>query len=222
MCNRSVHGMQANIQMSIGGRKSLQESEEWKSMASYLKCLRTAQRQLYLNSIKFFNHILKVPNDWKRSLIVKMPKKGHPTLGDNSIGVPLLSVPANFFFCRILFERIKDGVDKKLRDEQARFRSGRGTLEQIFVLRNIIEWQAPLYINIIEFKRAFDNVRQEILWKLLRQYGIPEVFVNIIRQRYDGSISCVLEAGRTSEQFKVKSSIKQGCVMFSSLLLTGS
>ena len=41
---------------------------------------------------------------------------------------------------RIIITLIRDGIDKKkLRQEQAGFRKGRGTTEQIFILRNIIE-----------------------------------------------------------------------------------
>lgn len=40
---------------------------------------------------------------------------------------------------RILIDRITDDIDDKLRKEKAGFRSGRGTTEQIIILRNIIE-----------------------------------------------------------------------------------
>ena len=41
----------------------------------------------------------------------------------------------NKIFCRMLLERIKKGVDKKLRKEQAEFRPKRITTEQILILR---------------------------------------------------------------------------------------
>jgi len=41
-------------------------------------------------------------------------------------------------FCRMLLERIKRGVDKKLPKEQAGLRSKRGTTEQICIPRNIL------------------------------------------------------------------------------------
>ena len=62
-------------------------------------------------------------------------------------------------------DRIRTGVELKLRKEQAGFRLGWGTTEQIFKLRNIIEqsieWQSSLYVNFIdfEFKKAFDSVQ---------------------------------------------------------------
>ena len=40
---------------------------------------------------------------------------------------------------RVIITRIRDGINQQLRDEQAGYRSGRSTTEQIFVLRNIIE-----------------------------------------------------------------------------------
>ena len=40
---------------------------------------------------------------------------------------------------KVLIGRISGGVDAKLRKEQAGFRKGRSMIEQIFVLRNIVE-----------------------------------------------------------------------------------
>ena len=66
----------------------------------------------------------------------------------------------------------RDGVDSKLRDEQAGFRSGKGTVEHIFILRDIIEqvmeWQATIYIMVVDFKKVFDSVDQEIYGKSWR------------------------------------------------------
>ncbi|KAL9967114.1 hypothetical protein ACROYT_G025283 [Oculina patagonica] len=112
---------------------------------------------------------------------------------------------------------MQEGVEKRLRQKQAAYRRGRGTTEQIFILRNIseksAEWQASLYIGFIDFKKAFDSVRRDRLWNILKNYGIPVNFVNIIRELYDGSTCCVVERGQTSDWFPVESGVKQGCVM---------
>jgi len=79
---------------------------------------------------------------------------------------------------RIVIDRIRMGIDRRLRKEQAGFRSGRGTTEQIFILRNILEqvneWQATLYINFVDFEKAFDSVHRNGLWMIMNQYGIPQ------------------------------------------------
>ena len=79
-----------------------------------------------------------MPKTWKQGLIVivKIPKKGDLTECGNWRGITLISVPSKVFE-RVLIDRIRDGVNNKLRDEQAGFRSGRGTVEQV-ILRNII------------------------------------------------------------------------------------
>ena len=93
-----------------------------------------------------------VPKVWKQGLIVKLPKKGDLSECGNWRGITLTSVPSKVFG-RVLIDRIGQGVDSKLRDEQAGFRRGRSTVEQIFVLRNIVEqvveWQSTLYILLL-------------------------------------------------------------------------
>ena len=96
----------------------------------------------------------------------------------------MTSVPSKVFG-RVLIDRIRDGVNSKLRDEQAGFRSGRGTVEQIFILRNIIEqvveWQATLYITFVDFEKAFDSVHRESLWKIMESYGIPCKIIHMVQ-----------------------------------------
>ena len=108
----------------------------------------------------------KVQKTWKQGLIVKIPKKRDLTECRNWRGITLTSVPSKVFG-RVLIDRIRDGVNSKLRDEQAGFRSGRGTVEQIFILLNIIEqvvkWLATLYIMFVDFEKAFDSVHRESL-----------------------------------------------------------
>ena len=59
--------------------------------------------------------------------------KGDLTECGNWRGITLTSVPSKVFR-RVLVDRIRDGVNNKLRDEQAGFRSERGTVGQIFIL----------------------------------------------------------------------------------------
>ena len=60
----------------------------------------------------------------------------------------MILVPSKVFG-RVLIDRIRDGVNTKLRDEQAGFRCGRGTVEHIFILRNIIKQGGEMAGNSI-------------------------------------------------------------------------
>ena len=93
--------------------------------------------------------------------------------------------------CRVILERIKFALDEKLREEQAGFLDGRSCMDQIetlpIIVEQSIEWQSSLYINFIDFEKAFDSISREVLWRLLRYYGMPTKVVNIIRALYEGT-----------------------------------
>ena len=98
----------------------------------------------------------------------------------------------NKVFCWVILERIKITLDDKLREEQAGpgFRAGRSCMDQIATLRIIleqsIEWQSFSCINFIDFKKAFDRISREVLWRLLRHYGMPDKVITIIEALYEG------------------------------------
>ena len=77
----------------------------------------------------------------------------------------------------ILF-RLRDAVNKGLREEQCGFRKGRGCVDQIFTLRLIIEkclsCQTPLVLSFIDYEKAFNSVDKRALAKVLSLYGIPD------------------------------------------------
>ena len=149
-----------------------------------------------------------LPSDWSKGLIVKLAKKGDLQICDNWRGITLLSVPSKVF-CKILLGRIDEVIDNKLREEQAGFRRGRGCIDKVFAIRNIIEqyieWKMPLYINYIDFKKAFDSVHRETLWKIVRSYGIPMKICNLMQAFYENFECSVILEKSVSEPFIVKS-----------------
>ena len=157
-----------------------------------------------------------IPKEWRKGYIVKVPKKGDLSHCKNWRGIQLLSLPSKIY-TRIILERIKKAVDTKLRNEQAGFRPGRSCVDQIATLRIIIEqsleWQSPLYINFIDFKKAFDTVDRDVTWKILRHYGIPKKIVNIIRNIYEETECHVIHNGDISESFTVNTGVRQGCLL---------
>ena len=148
----------------------------------------------------------KVPEDWLKGLIVKLPKKGDLTNCNNWRGITLLAVVSKVF-SRCLLNHFQEKVDKILRREQAGFRPGCSCSDQIFVIRTIleesIEYNSPLFINFIDFEKAFDSIHRESLWKILRIYGLPEKLIKMIRILYDGFKCCVMHNGEESPWFDV-------------------
>lgn len=163
-----------------------------------------------------------VPSDWRKGVIVKLPKKGNLADCNNWRGITLLSVPGKVF-CIIILKRLQRAVDQALREEQAGFRSGRSCSEQIFALRNILEqcaeFQKPLVVNFIDFKKAFDSVHRESLWLIARSFGIPPRFIAIFKNLYRESSCCVqTDTGHTSF-FGIETGVRQGCILSPFLFL---
>ena len=124
---------------------------------------------------------------------------------------------------RILLERIKEAVNPKLRDQQAGFRWNRSCANQIASLRIIVEqsleWNSPLYINFIDYEKAFDSVDRETMWKLLRHYGVPKKIISLIRCIYQDMSCKIAHTGQLSESFEVKTGVRQGCLLTPFLFL---
>ena len=142
--------------------------------------METATNMLYSLFTKIWERE-EIPAEWKEGILIKLPKKGDLRDCSNYRGIMLLSVPGKVLN-RILLERMKEAVDSKLRDQQVGFLRNRSCADQIASLRIIVEqsmeWNTPLYINFIDYEKAFDSVDRETLWKLLRHYGVPEKFVS--------------------------------------------
>ena len=164
----------------------------------------------------------EVPAQWREGIMIKLPKKGGFRDCNNYRGIMLLSVPGKVLN-RIILERVRDAVDPKLRDQQAGFRRNRSCADQIASLRIIveqsIEWNSTLYINFIDFEKAFDSVDREILWKLIRHYGVPDKIISLIQCTYKDLGSKIAHGGQLSESFEVKTGVCQGCLLSPFLFL---
>ena len=157
-----------------------------------------------------------IPTEWKTGHLVKLPKKGDLGNCNNWRGITLLVI-ASKVLTRVILARIKDSIDKKLRQNQAGFRPERSCTDQTATLRIIVEqsveWNSPLYLCFIDFMKAFDSLDREVMWELLKHYGVPQKLINIIMALYDSCQCCVIHRGKLSPAFSVNTGVKQGCLL---------
>ena len=76
-----------------------------------------------------------------------------------------------------------------------------------------IEWNSSLYINFVDYEKAFDSVDRETLWKVLRHYGVPKKLVNMIKNFYEGMSCRVIHEGQLTKNFEVRPGVRQGCLL---------
>src|SRR5688572_9418412 len=68
-----------------------------------------------------------------------------------------------------------------------------------------------IYNNFIDFRQAFDSVWQQGLWRVMRNYGIPEELVELLEDLYSKTVSAVRVGGELTEWFRVHVGVRQGC-----------
>ena len=79
-------------------------------------------------------------------------------------------------------------MNREIPDVQAGFRKGRGTRDQMANIRRIIEkarkFQENNYFCFIDYAKAFDCVDHKKLWKILKEMGIPDHLICLLRNLY--------------------------------------
>ena len=160
--------------------------------------------------------------DWRKGLIAKIPKKGDIANCNNWRGITLLSVPSKIL-ARIILNSIQVKIEARIRREQVGFRVNRSCTDQICTLRIIIEqcieWNNRLYAIFVDFEKAFDSVKSENMWLLLKKCGIADKITNIITESYRQYNSQVIHAGELTEPSETRTAVRQGCILSPFLFL---
>ena len=156
------------------------------------------------------------PTPWTQSLIITLPKKGNLQLCQNYRTISLISHSSKVML-KVILNRLKPQAEEIIAEEQAGFRAGRSTTEQIFNLRILCEkylqHQQNLYHVFIDFKKAFGRVWHAALWATMRKYNISANLVRTIEQLYDKATSAVQMNGSIGEWFRTTVGVRQGCLL---------
>ena len=116
---------------------------------------------------------------------------------------------------RVLEARLRKTV--KIDDMQFEFSPGKGTTDAIFIVRQVKEKflgkQKELWMAFVDLEKAFDRVPREVLWWALRNVGVDEWIVNVIKIMFEGVTTSVKMNGVESESFEVKVGVHQGSVL---------
>ena len=168
---------------------------------------------------KIFNMVWRLertPKIWAQMLVTPIHKKGDKLDPANYRAIALLSIPGKVF-SRILLDRMKSKTEEAITENQFGFRPNRGTVDPIFIVRQIIEkareHQVPLHFNFVDFKAAFDTVWRKALWKMMLAIGVDAKIVRIIEALYDDTECAVVIDGQLTDWFCVKIGLRQGCLL---------
>ena len=136
----------------------------------------------------------EVPPEWCSALIIPVYKKGERNSCESHRGISLVNV-ASKLLTGIILRRHTNLREKRIRENQAGFRPGRGGIDHVFTLCQILEdehtFRRPTILVFPDLKAAFDSVDRNTLWYCLSQKGVPIKFVNLLKSLYSQSRGCV-------------------------------
>ena len=145
------------------------------------------------------------PTPWTQSLVITLPKKGNFQQYQNHRTISLINNPSKIMLKTIL-NRLKPQAEKIISEEQAGFRAGRSTTEQIFNLRILcekyLEHQQVLYHIFIDFNKAVDRVWHTALWAIMKKYNISDNLIRVIKHLFDEATSAVPFNGSIGDWFR--------------------
>ena len=163
----------------------------------------------WLTSISIW---LIAPQSFKERLIVVLFKKGSRLDCENCRPISLLSHVYKIFI-KIIANRVKNDLYASFPTSQAAYQPGRGTIEQVIALEQIIEksieFNHPAYIVFIDFTKAFDSIKLPFLWKLLNKTtNINKRYINLLKSTYDNSNATIKTDIGITQQVKICKGVK--------------
>ena len=161
---------------------------------------------------------LKIPKIWRKALVVAIPKPMKPVEDPRSYRpISLLCVPYKILE-RLIYARVEPVVDPFLPGEQAGFRHGRSTVDQVTLLTQDIEdsFSAKRKAGavFVDLTAAYDTVwHRGLTCKLLRllpDRHMVRMIMELVRNR---SFTLTTGDGKRSRLRRLRNGVPQGSVL---------
>jgi exonuclease III len=154
----------------------------------------------------------RLPDEWYEIRTVPIPKKGDLTLYENWRPLCLPQVALKVYH-KILCKRLLP-IEHNLRHNQAGFRPGRSTDEQICAVKQILSEArrrtGTLAVCFVDFKKAFPSISFESIRAALRAHNISDKLMRMVMLAYERPTSFCCTADGNTQQFPIAKGVLQG------------
>ena len=75
------------------------------------------------------------------------------------------------------------------------------------------EFQKNIYFCFIDYAKAFDCVDHKKLWEILKEMGIPDHLICLLRNLYAGQEATARTGHGTTDWFQIGKGVRQGCIL---------
>jgi hypothetical protein len=154
-----------------------------------------------------------LPQQLKEFIIIPIHIKGDKTDCNNYRGMSLLST-AYKILSNILLARLTPYVNEVIGDHRCGFHRNRSTIDQIFYIQQILqkkwEYNGTVCQLFIDFKKAYDTTKREVLYTNLIAFGVPKKLVTLIKICLNETYSKVRVGKRLPDKFHIQNGLEKG------------
>ena len=185
-------------------------------------------RQLFCKALApYFTHFLRcgeVPLDFRSGLSIplfKGAKAGeHPNRCDfdNYRFITMGNTVAKLFGI-VLLVRLSHWSERTrlISDSQNAFRPGRNCEQHVLSMTETLKerrrLQQDTYVLFVDFRKAYDNVYQPALWKVLEHVGVPDAVVRVLRSWNTGRHAQLRVNNSLTPAYGITKGVPQGDVL---------
>ena len=158
------------------------------------------------------------PEQLQRALLAALYKGEDQRTDPNSYRLLSMMSVVSKVFEKVLDNRIRVWGERTgvLSDLQGGFRTNRGTVDQLFILNEIVahrrENGESTFLTFIDVSKAYDRVWRPGLWFKLGEIGLGNLGF-MIQEMYRKVVRAIMVNGQLTEDFKVEAGVPQGAIL---------
>ena len=124
---------------------------------------------------------------------------------------------------KLLSIRLQKVIDTLVSKDQVSYIEGRQLGDNCCKMLDVFEFTEDLhypgYVLFLDFEKAFDSVARDFLYKTLKAFNFGNTFLKQIRILYNEPLCVTTNNGHANEAFVTSRGIRQGCPIFSLLIV---
>ena len=183
--------------------------ELYKTLKNSEVCLNTLEQ--------CFNKVLEgnVPNEWKVSKTVMIPKVSKPQAKQLR---PIALTDVSY---KIFMTLIKNSVERHIKandlgkETQSGFTDGGRTENNIFILKYCIEkskqMKKPFIVTSVDYRKAYDSIRRSKMVESFKEKKLHEDVISTVSEIYKGDRTVINYGDIGNIEIDISSGIRQGC-----------
>ena len=202
-CHEALKSMNANRSPSVSGFGKEFMSFFWEDIDEIV--------------VKYINSAFRSGKMFitqRRGVLTLIPKAGDQKELKNKRPICLLDIIYKII-AKVLAMRLSSVINKIISTDQTGFLKGRCIQDNLRTIQDVIDYSksdnTPGIVCALDFKAAFNSIEHSYIFIALRLFGFGESFTRWIALLYNDTELAVINNGYTSEWFKPKRGIMQGC-----------